>query len=181
MRRLAAFIRQRNGIDREISEIIGRPAHPGHMGEFLASRIFNIRLADSATTKGIDGHFVDGPLAGKSVNVKEYSKNDHLSDIKRDAVPGVYLVLTGPKAPATSSRGATHPWTIAEIFLFDGPALVRELQSVEVKLSEATSVRSYLWDAAEIYPKSTNPALQLSAGQLSMIEMFGEPNVQVDS
>ena len=137
MRRLAAFIRQRNGIDREISEIIGRPAHPGHMGEFLASRIFNIRLADSATTKGIDGHFVDGPLAGKSVNVKEYSKNDHLSDIKRDAVPGVYLVLTGPKAPATSSRGATHPWTIAEIFLFDGPALGRELQSVEGKLSEA--------------------------------------------
>ena len=137
MRRLAAFIRQRNGIDREISEIIGRPAHPGHMGEFLAARIFNIRLADSATTKGIDGHFVDGPLAGKSVNVKEYSKNDHLSDIKRDAVPGVYLVLTGPKAPATSSRGVTHPWTIAEIFLFDGPALGRELQSVEGKLSEA--------------------------------------------
>ena len=137
MRRLAALIRQRNGIEREISEVIGRPAHPGHMGEFVAARIFNIRLADSARTKGIDGHFVDGPLAGKSVNVKKYSKNDHLLGIKRDAVPEVYLVLTGPKAPATSSRGATHPWTIAEIFLFDGPALGRELQSVEGKLSEA--------------------------------------------
>ena len=107
------------------------------MGEFVAARIFNIRLADSATTKGIDGHFVDGPLAGKSVNVKKYSKNDHLLGIKRDAVPEVYLVLTGPKAPATSSRRATHPWTIAEIFLFDGPALGRELQSVEGQLSEA--------------------------------------------
>ncbi len=71
LRRLAALIRQRNGIEREISEIIGRPAHPRHMGEFLAARIFNIRLSDSATTKGIDGHFVDGPLAGKSVNVKD--------------------------------------------------------------------------------------------------------------
>ncbi len=90
-------------------------------------------------------------------------------------------MLTGPNAPATSSCVATHPWTIAAIFLFDGPAVVRELQSVGVKLSEATSIRSYLWDAAEIYPKSTNPVLQLSAGQLSLIEMFGEPNVQVDS
>jgi hypothetical protein len=87
----------------------------------------------------------------------------------------------GSKGTGISSCGATHVWTIAEIFLFDGPALVRELQSVGVQLSEATSVGSYLWDAAEIYPKPTNPALQLSAGQLSLIEMFGEPNVQVDS
>ena len=181
LRVLAALIAQRNAIDREISSIIGRPAHPGHIGEFVAARIFGIQLAESASQKGIDGHFARGWLAGKSVNVKKYSKGDSLLDVNPNAIPDFYLVLTGPRASAMSSRGSTHPWTIEVVFLFDGSALVQRLAMSGVKMGVATSVRRHLWDEAEIYPRPRNPDLRLTSEQISMIEMFGEPNVQVDS
>ena len=94
---LASLISQRNSIENEISAIIGRPAHSGHIGEFVASLIFDIELAESASNKGTDGHFTRGCLAGKSVNVKKYSKNDRILDIALDAPPDFYLVLTRPK------------------------------------------------------------------------------------
>jgi hypothetical protein len=67
---LAALIRQRNAIETEITQITGRPAVLGHLGECVASRVFGIALAHAATEKGIDGHFVSGPLRGSSVNIK---------------------------------------------------------------------------------------------------------------
>lgn len=109
LQRLASLVKQRNAVDREIAQILGRPALPGHFGEFVASVIFGIALTDSASQKGIDGHFTDGPLAGRSVNVKFYTKNDGLLDVNADSPPDFYLVLAGPRTPAESSRGKTRP------------------------------------------------------------------------
>jgi hypothetical protein len=53
--KLAQLIHERNRISEEIARIIGRPALSGHIGEYIASKIFNIRLEESAISKGIDG------------------------------------------------------------------------------------------------------------------------------
>ena len=73
LQELASLIKARNVLENSIAGIIGRPAHPGHIGEFVASRIFDIELPESAVNRGCDGHFRTGLLAGKSVNVKKYS------------------------------------------------------------------------------------------------------------
>ncbi len=66
---LAELVRARNANEVAISRIIGRPAQIGHIGEYIASKIFGIELEDSAVHPGSDGRFIDGPLAGKSVNI----------------------------------------------------------------------------------------------------------------
>ncbi len=172
LQRLASIIKRRNAIDDEIAEIIDRPAHPGHLGEYVAARIFGIRLTESAVTKAIDGHFTDGRLAGKSVNIKKYSTNVGVLDIRPDAVPDYYLVLTGPRSALASSRSTTQPWAIESAFLFDGPALVRRLSERGVKIGVATSVRRHFWDEAEIYPSPNNPTFPLTAEQRAMIALF---------
>jgi len=52
--RLADLISKRNQVNKEIADLIGRPALTGHVGEFIASRVFNIELESSAARKGID-------------------------------------------------------------------------------------------------------------------------------
>jgi hypothetical protein len=59
--RLAGLLSARNLIDGQIAGIIQRPALPGHIGEFIASLVFGIELASSATQAGHDGRFSDGP------------------------------------------------------------------------------------------------------------------------
>ena len=173
LRRLASLIRQRNDVDREIATVIGRPAHPGHIGEFVASAIFGIKLHESATRKGEDGYFASGPLAGRSVNVKKSSTDEGLLNMGPDALPDFFLVLTGPRTSPASSRGTTQPWTIDSIFLFEATPLVEKLRERGVKVGVATSVRRHLWDEAMIYPLPRNPTLRLTLEQVSMIEMFG--------
>ena len=172
LQRLASIIKQRNAIDDEIATIIGRPSLSGHLGEYVASRIFGIRLSESAVTKGVDGHFAGGGLVGRSVNIKKYGLDHGLLDIRSDAVPDYYLVLTGPRSGAASSRGTTQPWVIASVFLFEGSVLVKELRERGLKIGTATSVRRQLWNEAEIYPLPKNPALPLKAEQRAMVEMF---------
>jgi hypothetical protein len=76
LERLAALIREQNRVAEEIGKLIGRPALVGHVGEFIAAKVFDIKLAASATERAIDGHFVSGPLVGRSVNVKWYGARD---------------------------------------------------------------------------------------------------------
>lgn len=173
LRRLASLIRQRNDIDKEIAAAMGRPAHPGHIGDFVGAEIFDIRLHESATHKGSDGYFASGPLAGRSVNVKKYSTDQSILDIRPDALPDFFLVLTGPRTPPASSRGTTQPWTIESVFLFKAAPLVVKLRERGIKVGVATSVRRHLWDDAMIYPSPNNPALRLTPEQVSIIEMFG--------
>lgn len=172
---LAALIRRRNSVDGEIAELIGRPALIGHVGEYLAAEIFDIRLHESAVHKGSDGYFADGCLAGKSVNIKFYSANSGLLDIARQSPPDYYLVLTGARTATTTSRGETRPWGIDAAFLFNHAALVSEL-SGRVKIGVETSVRRHYWDAAEVYPSGANPELRLTPCQIETLKMFSTAN-----
>ena len=174
LRRLASLIRQRNDVDREIARIIGRPAHSGHIGEFVAAEIFDIELQESAVHKGEDGCFASGPLVGRSVNVKKSSVDEGLLNIRPDALPDFFLVLTGPRTAPASSRGTTQPWTIEQVFLFEASPLVEKLRERGIRIGVASSVRRHLWDDAEVYPSPNNPALRLTPEQISMIEMFGD-------
>lgn len=77
---LAALIADRNRIDESICRLIGRPAITGHIGEFIASRVFDIQLEVSAAHKAWDGRFRSGPLAGRTVDIKFYGKQEGILD-----------------------------------------------------------------------------------------------------
>jgi hypothetical protein len=168
---IADLLNQRNAIDAEIAAITHRPMAAGHLGEWLAARIFGITLARSAIAVGIDGHFAHGPLAGATVNVKWYLKREGLLDVSAVS-PDYYLVLAGPIAAATSSKGAVRPWCIDAVHLFEASRVLRELEERGVKLGTATSVRASQWDAAEIYPIRRNTSLRLTVEQQLALSLF---------
>ena len=170
MKSLADLVRRKNEADRKIAEVIGRPALQGHFGEYVASRIFDVALHDSATQKGSDGRFAAGPFAGKSVEIKYYPKNEGTLDMKTDRRADFYLVVTGPPKEPASSRGATRPWVIESVCLFDAPALVAKLT---VEIGTATSIRQNLWREAEIYPRH-NPIFPLTEDQRAALALFKE-------
>ena len=87
---LAELLKRRNALECEITQVIARPASIGHIGEFIASRIFDISLEYSASAKGIDGHFKGGTLAGRSVNVKWYALREGMLDIAPEILPDYY-------------------------------------------------------------------------------------------
>ena len=169
LRRLASLLESRNDIDDEIAHLIGRPAIRGHVGKWIAQEIFGVRLEENAARVGFDGRFVDGPLAGKTVNVKWYGKREGLLDINPDSAPDYYLVMTGPKAVGMTSRGQTRPLVITEVFLFDGPALVERLRRLRVRLGVATGVRQHEWEEATVYPASTTDANRCAAREAEAV------------
>ena len=174
MQRLAELVRQKNHADGRIAEVISRPATTGHFGEFIASEIFGIELHDSAAERGSDGRFVSGPLSGKAVNIKYYTKNESTLAMDIGSALDFYLVLTGPRSAAATSRGKTRPWVIEAVYLFDASLLLRKLTS---RIDPyATSVRREFWDAAEIYPRS-NPSFPLTETQREMLALFSEGSV----
>ena len=63
LERLADLIRERNANEVAITGIVGRPAQLGHIGEYIASRIFDIELEQDAAHRGSDGQFRSGPFA----------------------------------------------------------------------------------------------------------------------
>lgn len=172
LNRLAELLKEKHQIDEKIANLVGRPAQIGHVGEYIASAIFNIKLEASATAKGIDGHFITGPLAGRSVNVKWYAKLESALDLTPAFLPDEYLVLTGPRSTALSSRGTHRPWLIQFAFLFDAHQLVQQLSTRGSKLGIASSVPRQYWDAAEIYPVQRNNRLLLSDEQRTMLALF---------
>ncbi|MDP3104550.1 MAG: hypothetical protein Q8M95_08070 [Candidatus Methanoperedens sp.] len=174
LEKLAKLIRDKNKIETEIAGIIGRPSLIGHVGEYIASHIFSIELEKSANNKSIDGQFTEGSLSGKTVNIKWYGKQEGILDITPDNLPDFYLVLTGPKSAAVSSRGTTRPWTINSVFLFDANELVTKLKENKVKIGVATSVRSKKWEDAMVYPIQHNSKLALSDGQKGLLQLFSE-------
>ena len=172
LKELAGLINQLNEVGKRISAVIGRPSTIGHAGEFIASKVFDLALEDSASTKAIDGHFKSGPLQGKSVNVKWYGKQESLLDITQGSLPDYYLVMTGPRTQSASSRGAIRPWLVEHVYLFDAPELVRDLQGSGVKIGVATSIRTPYWDSAEIYPRKSNRRYFISESQMDLLAMF---------
>jgi len=172
LERLASLVHERNRVSEEIAAIIGRPALNGHIGEYLASRIFGIQLEFSATAKGIDGYFTEGSLKGKSVNVKLYGKKENILDISTDKVADYYLVLTGAEGDLSSSRGKTRPLVISQVYLFNMAKLMPKLRERGVRVGIATSVRKGDWEEAMVYPVQRSRELVLSEEQLRMIRLF---------
>jgi hypothetical protein len=170
--RIAGLLRDRNVIDREIAGIIGRPMAAGHLGEWIASQVFNIELELSAIAEGIDGVFRSGSLEGSTVNVKWYLKREGLLDTSESARLDYYLVMTGPAGAAASSRGAVRPWCVDAVYLFDARNLRAEQESRGVRRGVASSVLKSQWAVAEIYPGAANPAYAVSADQAEMLAMF---------
>jgi hypothetical protein len=170
---LANLLQERNRIDEQISKLIQRPATQGHIGEFIASQIFGIRLMESATNKAIDGHFMSGALAGRSVDVKFYGKQEGLLAVQEDEQPDYFLVLTGPCAAATSSKGKSRLCVIDHVYLFSGPTLAEDIRWREVAFGVAVSIPRRQWDEAEIYPVQTNKALILTESQKAVLSKLG--------
>jgi hypothetical protein len=109
LERLAELIRVRNDASRAIAEHIGRPAQIGHVGDYIAARVFDIGLVASGSHKAIDGHFRSGPLAGRSVNVKWYGREESLLDLTPDCLPDDYLVMTGPRGTQAGGEDLRIP------------------------------------------------------------------------
>ncbi len=170
--KLADLLSEMNSIGDRISEITQRSATIGHTGEYIASRIFDIELEESASAKAIDGHFKNGTLAGKTVNIKWYSKQEYLLDITPDSLPDYYLVMTGPKDLEGTSKGGMRPWLINSVFLFNAADLVIELTARGVNVGTASSVRKHEWQAAEIYPNKRNMVYRMTDGQMAQVLAF---------
>ncbi|MDP1912037.1 hypothetical protein [Brevundimonas sp.] len=169
LHRLAALLKERNRLDGDIARAIGRPALPGHIGEFIASVLFDIELMPSATAR-----FRSGPLMGRSVNVKLYGKREGLLDIAA-VRPDYYLVLTGPRTAAASSRNQTRPIVIDSVFLFERDALLAELTKTGVKVGVATSVRSAAWENSRVWPPPGSPLLPITDEQAGALAALSSP------
>ena len=173
---LASFITIRNVVDDEIARLIGRPAHAGHIGEFVAAAVFDIELNASASHRAIDGRFRSGPLAGRSVNIKFGTRRDGMMNLVASLDPSnhpdFYLVLTGPSIGAVSSRGLSAPWVIQQVYLFEAANLLSKLAVKGAKPGVGTSVRSALWAEAMTYPEAMNPMLEISGEQREALRLF---------
>jgi hypothetical protein len=175
LKQLAELIACRNQLEKEISAIIGRPAALGHLGEYIASRVFPIKLVKSASHQAIDGFFYEGPLSACSVNVKWYAMREGILDITPGFLPDYYLVLVGPPPTATAALGLrTRPWKIFSVHLFDAAELVDDLELRGVRIGIASSVRKELWDAAEVYPYANSSRYSLCSQQCELLNMFNQ-------
>lgn len=172
--RLADLLATRNQISKQIAAVIGRPDEKGHLSEFIASQVFDIALEPSAVNKGFDGRFSSGSLAGMTVDVKYSAKRDGLINLRRDALPDYYLVLTGPAGAATTSRGKDRPWLIEAVYLFEARVLIDALKHRGVKIGDATSVAQEYWRRAELYPSPSGGPLTLTPDQCEALALFGE-------
>jgi len=172
LKELSQTIKKRNLYDREIASIINRPAQTGHIGEFIAAEIFGIELEKSASHKGSDGTFRHGPLAGHSVNIKWSLKHDGLLNLSPESPPDYYLVMTGPKTGAVSSRGTSRALCIEYVFLFRASELYKTLRERGVKIGTAASVVNRLWDKAEVYPSQNNAEMILTDEQQKQLALF---------
>jgi hypothetical protein len=173
--RAAALLRERNAIDTELAKLTGRPMTSGHLGEWIAAQIFDIALEEAANAPAIDGRFRSGPLIGQTVNVKWYLKQEGLLDMTESAALDFYLVLTGPRAAAVSTRSSTRPWHVDAVYLFHAADLLEQEHARNIKVGVATSVLTSQWENAEIFPVPRNPLLPLSPAQASLLRLFASP------
>lgn len=172
MKRLASLLKERNDIDYGIAEIVGRPAEKGHVGEYIASKVFGLELESSATTAGYDGRFSSGPLAGKTANVKWYAKREGILDVNLKHLPDFFLVLAGPVTAPASTAGTTRPWVIAEAFLFETSPLIERLNERGVKIGTATSVIKSEWETARVYPKTQLSNEMFPSSDIGALALF---------
>ena len=175
LKQLADLLSKRNEVDSAISEIIGRSAEKGHIGEYIAAQIFSIKLNPNASEKGFDGEFTQEPLKGKKVNIKYYGKREGILDIKKDNLDIYYLVMTGPISPAVSSQGQSRPIVVEGVYLFNAKELIKFLEEKDLKIGVASSVKKELWEKAMIYPEQRNTEFIVSPKQIEQLQLFECP------
>jgi hypothetical protein len=107
-----------------------------------------------------------GPLSGKTVNIKTYSRHESVLDISPHPCD-YYLVLTGP-----AGQARVLPWVIESVFLFEREQLMARLMARGVKIGAATSVRKADWETARVFPPQQASPLQLSEPQLAWLALF---------
>lgn len=171
---LAAVIAQRNDIDQAISQIIGCPAHTGHVAEFIAAAIFELDLMPTANHKHFDGTFSEGPLKNQTINVKYRGRhygglNMGTSQVARNH-PDWYLVLAGPTSKPASSKRTTTPWAIDQVFLLNSRELLIHLNGKRPGIS--TSLPKAVWKAAMLFPEAASPHYQITEKQRSLLTLF---------
>jgi hypothetical protein len=169
LKSIAMLLRHRNEIDARIADIVGRPVVHGHLSDWIAAQVFDIAL-EPAANQVVDGRFRSGPLAGCTVNIKHYTRNEGLLDMTESEELDFYLVMTGPRA--APARSAHRPWTIDHVHLFDAQALADAQRAYMRRIGVATSVRAEYWQAAEIYPRPAEPVLRLTADQIAALDGF---------
>lgn len=167
LKAIAMLLRARNAIDERIADVVGRPVAHGHLSDWIAAQIFDIELEPNAG-KDIDGFFRSGPLAGATVNIKHYPRQQGMLDMTDAADLDTYLVMTGPRG----SGGVHRPWSIEHVYLFDAQGLYETLRGEMRRIGVATSVRSEYWHQAEIHPVSRNAGFPLSAEQTAALAEF---------
>jgi hypothetical protein len=166
---LASLLKSRNVIDGKIATIIDRPTHLQDVGAYIASVIFGIALVPPGTDTDIDGKFITGPFAGRTVAVQWHPRHESSLPLKTDTPIDYYLIFVGPKSSAPSIYS---PWLIEAVYLFDAHHLLMALRERGVQIGTRTSVITELWDRAEIYPQQHNTALLLSQEQRSQLALF---------
>ena len=169
---LAALVGERNAVEARIAALLERPAQNGHMGKWIAGRVFDIELESAANAAGYDGKFTTGPLRGKTVNIKTYARDEGTLDMGSPAPCEYYLVLAGPRTGSKSGVRSARPFCIATVYLLDAHELRAALRERGVKSGEAASVRRMHWDAGEIYPRDGNPILVVNELQRQQLRMF---------
>ncbi len=172
LEQIAGLLQQRNALDAQIAAVIDRPVTAGHLGEWIAARVFGVELERSATAAAIDGRFTSGSLQGRTVNVKWYPKRENLLDFTESAALDYYLVFTGPVSPAVSSRGGSRPWIITAVYLFDAQRVLGDLRAQRLKIKSPASVRAAQWEAAEIFPRANSDLLTVDPEQARLLRLF---------
>lgn len=169
LRKLAGLLEERDQVDKQIAEFLQRAPSLGNIGEFIASRVFDVELAPIAVQAGYDGRFRSGPLAGATVNVKAYG--DAYGGIDISAHPcDYYLVLSGPRKPWPAGE---HRWRIAAVYLFDAKLLLPDLQSRSIQVGVNTSIRTADLASAQLYPiEAPGSPIYLTVEQRAELALF---------
>jgi hypothetical protein len=171
---LARLLNERNTVDSKIARIVGRSARVGDVGEYIAARIFEIKLYNSGSHKGSDGVFTGGPFKGKTVNVKFDTDSGNGLDLEPPGSTEFYLVLSGG-GKVMGTKGINRPLTIDFVHIFDEPTLMGKLMARHVKIGINTSVKNEDWDGAEIYPDNRSQIYNLNEDQRRMLRLFEGP------
>ncbi|MEU5152933.1 hypothetical protein [Glycomyces sp. NPDC021274] len=170
LKSVAMLLQARGEIEARIADIVGRPLAHGHLSDWIAAQVFDIEL-EPGGGHAVDGWFRSGPFAGRTVNIKHYTRNEGLLDLVDTDELEHYLVMTGPR---TAARPGTHrPWSIDHVYLFDAFELTQALRAYMRRIGTATSVRAEHWHAAEVYPRAAHPGYKLSRVQAAALEGFG--------
>jgi hypothetical protein len=97
----AALLRERNALEARIGRLLDRPVNTGSLGEWTAARVFDIELEAAANAADYDGHFTAGALAGRTANVKAYTRHERMLDVNPSAPLAYQLDFT----PSSASAG----------------------------------------------------------------------------